>query len=192
MGSVCANCLGRDFQPAAAAAAYFGFGELEEALIHGGGGAANAGGVDPGVIIKNDVAQAKCKLFFFSLSSFCLRSPDLGSTCQKGAFVSCSAAHGHSAAQGETCLAFCVPAGFHSYANSVHMQQLHLHIVVRCPDADSMSRLLSSPTVCIPLALAPLLSLFLSVQAHGGGWREGEEREMHEQGRNRHSVRPSC
>jgi hypothetical protein len=62
MGSVCANCLGRDFQPAAAAAAYFGFGELEEALIHGGGGAANAGGVDPGVIIKNDVAQAKCKL----------------------------------------------------------------------------------------------------------------------------------
>nr|WGO51578.1 TGACG-binding transcription factor 10 [Saccharum hybrid cultivar ROC22] len=48
-----------DFQPAAAAAAYFGFGELEEALIHGGGGAANAGGVDPGVIIKNDVAQAK-------------------------------------------------------------------------------------------------------------------------------------
>jgi hypothetical protein len=63
--------LGRDFQPAAAAAAYFGFGELEEALIHGGGGAANAGGVDPGVIIKNDVAQAKCKLFF---SSFNLRS----------------------------------------------------------------------------------------------------------------------
>ncbi|XP_066310264.1 transcription factor LG2-like isoform X2 [Miscanthus floridulus] len=48
-----------DFQPAAAAAAYFGFGELEEALIHGGGGAVNAGGVDPGVIIKNDVAQAK-------------------------------------------------------------------------------------------------------------------------------------
>ncbi|XP_066312987.1 transcription factor LG2-like isoform X2 [Miscanthus floridulus] len=48
-----------DFQPAAAAAAYFGFGELEEALIHGGAGAANAGGVDPGVIIKNDVAQAK-------------------------------------------------------------------------------------------------------------------------------------
>ena len=148
MGSVCANCLGRDFQPAAAAAAYFGFGELEEALIHGGGGAANAGGVDPGVIIKNDVAQAKCKLFFFSSSSFCLRSPDLGSTCQKGAFVSCSAAHGHSAAQGETCLAFCVPAGFHSYANSVHMQQLHLHIVVRCPDADATimerSRLLSS------------------------------------------------
>lgn len=41
-------------QPAAAAAAYFGFGELEEALIHGGGG-----GVDPGVITKNDVAQAK-------------------------------------------------------------------------------------------------------------------------------------
>uniref|UniRef100_A0A0E0H6K8 DOG1 domain-containing protein n=1 Tax=Oryza nivara TaxID=4536 RepID=A0A0E0H6K8_ORYNI len=38
-------CLGRDFQPAAAAAAYFG--ELEEALIHG----ANAGGVvDPGMI----------------------------------------------------------------------------------------------------------------------------------------------
>ncbi|KXG33736.1 transcription factor LG2 isoform X4 [Sorghum bicolor] len=48
-----------DFQPAAAAAAYFGFGELEEALIHGGGGAGNAHGVDPGVIIKNDVAQAK-------------------------------------------------------------------------------------------------------------------------------------
>lgn len=49
-------CLGRDYhQPAAAAAAYFGFGELEEALIHGGGG-----GVDPGVITKNDVAQAKC------------------------------------------------------------------------------------------------------------------------------------
>ncbi|OQU87898.1 hypothetical protein SORBI_3003G363600 [Sorghum bicolor] len=50
---------GWDFQPAAAAAAYFGFGELEEALIHGGGGAGNAHGVDPGVIIKNDVAQAK-------------------------------------------------------------------------------------------------------------------------------------
>ncbi|CAL4973024.1 unnamed protein product [Urochloa decumbens] len=54
-----------DFQPAAAAAAYFGFGELEEALIHGGGGggasANNAGGVDhQGVIIKSDVAaQAK-------------------------------------------------------------------------------------------------------------------------------------
>ncbi|XP_022682636.1 transcription factor LG2 isoform X4 [Setaria italica] len=51
-----------DFQPAAAAAAYFGFGELEEALIHGGGGAsANAGGgVDPGVIIKSDApAQTK-------------------------------------------------------------------------------------------------------------------------------------
>jgi len=69
MGSVSANCLGRDFQPAAAAAAYFGFGELEEALIHGGGGAVNAGGVDPGVIIKNDVAQAKCKLFFLRLRS---------------------------------------------------------------------------------------------------------------------------
>nr|CAB3474877.1 unnamed protein product [Digitaria exilis] len=54
------NFLSRDFQPAAAAAAYFGFGELEEALIHGGGGggasAANAGGVDPGVIIKSDAA----------------------------------------------------------------------------------------------------------------------------------------
>ncbi|CAL4953559.1 unnamed protein product [Urochloa decumbens] len=54
-----------DFQPAAAAAAYFGFGELEEALIHGGcGGGASAnnagGGVDQGVIIKSDVAaQAK-------------------------------------------------------------------------------------------------------------------------------------
>ncbi|KAJ1286314.1 hypothetical protein BS78_03G344000 [Paspalum vaginatum] len=47
-----------DFQPAAAAAACFGFGELEEALIHGGGGG-NAVGVDPGVIIKSDVAQAK-------------------------------------------------------------------------------------------------------------------------------------
>ncbi|ONM36263.1 Basic leucine zipper protein [Zea mays] len=52
-------CLGRDFQPAAASAAYFGFGELEEALIHGGGAASAGGGVDPGVIIKNDVAQAK-------------------------------------------------------------------------------------------------------------------------------------
>lgn len=42
---------------AAAAAAYFGFGELEEeALIHGGGVGV---GVDPGVITKNDVAQAK-------------------------------------------------------------------------------------------------------------------------------------
>lgn len=40
----------REFQPAAAAAAYFG--ELEEALIHGG--------VDPGMI-KSDV-QTKCKL----------------------------------------------------------------------------------------------------------------------------------
>ncbi|KAL5673293.1 hypothetical protein ACJX0J_017599, partial [Zea mays] len=48
-----------DFQPAAASAAYFGFGELEEALIHGGGAASAGGGVDPGVIIKNDVAQAK-------------------------------------------------------------------------------------------------------------------------------------
>ncbi|CAO1942364.1 unnamed protein product [Urochloa humidicola] len=52
-----------DFQPAAAAAAYFGFGELEEALNHGGGSAyANnaGGGADPGVIIKSDVAaQAK-------------------------------------------------------------------------------------------------------------------------------------
>jgi hypothetical protein len=42
----------------------------------------------------------------------------------------------------------------------VRMQQLHLHIVVRCPDVDAtimeMSRLLSSPTVCIHLALAPL------------------------------------
>ncbi|PAN27450.1 hypothetical protein PAHAL_5G082100 [Panicum hallii] len=48
-----------DFQPAAAAAAYFGFGELEEALIHGGGGGASAstgGGVDPGVITRSDVA----------------------------------------------------------------------------------------------------------------------------------------
>jgi hypothetical protein len=65
----------RDFQPAAAAAAYFGFGELEEALIHGGGGAGNAHGVDPGVIIKNDVAQAKCKFFFFiSISVLSLES----------------------------------------------------------------------------------------------------------------------
>ncbi|CAO2182269.1 unnamed protein product [Urochloa humidicola] len=55
-----------DFQPVAAAAAYFGFGELEEALIHGGGGGGGAsannaaGGGDPGVIIKSDVAaQAK-------------------------------------------------------------------------------------------------------------------------------------
>lgn len=68
-------CLGRDFhQPAAAAAAYFGFGELEEALIHGGGG-----GVDPGVITKNDVAQAKCKFFFsFSFSSSSCVSPESG------------------------------------------------------------------------------------------------------------------
>ncbi|OEL18309.1 Transcription factor HBP-1b(c1) [Dichanthelium oligosanthes] len=51
-----------DFQPAAAAAAYFGFGELEEALIHGGGGGASASaGVDPGVIIKGDVATAQTK-----------------------------------------------------------------------------------------------------------------------------------
>lgn len=61
-------CLGRDFQPAAAAAAYFG--ELEEALIHG----ANAGGVvDPGMI-RADV-HSKCKpnfllSFLFSLSLF--------------------------------------------------------------------------------------------------------------------------
>ncbi|KAG8078542.1 hypothetical protein GUJ93_ZPchr0007g3653 [Zizania palustris] len=40
-------CLGRDFQPAVAAAAYFG--ELEEALIHGANANANAG-VDPGMI----------------------------------------------------------------------------------------------------------------------------------------------
>ncbi|KAG2602104.1 hypothetical protein PVAP13_5KG654700 [Panicum virgatum] len=48
-----------EFQPAAAAAAYFGFGELEEALIHGGGGAsASTGGcgIDPGVITRSDVA----------------------------------------------------------------------------------------------------------------------------------------
>jgi hypothetical protein len=173
--------LGRDFQPAAAAAAYFGFGELEEALIHGGGGAANAGGVDPGVIIKNDVAQAKCKLFF---SSFNLRSvsgvqtwalPLLAKKARSFLARLRTGTAPHRAI--ETCLAFCVPAGFHSYANSVRMQLLHLHIVVRCPDVDAtimeMSRLLSSPTVCIHLALAPL-SLFLSVQAHGGGWREGE------------------
>lgn len=51
-------CLGRDFQPAAAAAAYFG--ELEEALIHG---AANAGGVGhhPGSMITSDMHSAKCK-----------------------------------------------------------------------------------------------------------------------------------
>ena len=180
MGSVCANCLGcRDFQPAAAAAAYFGFGELEEALIHGGGGAGNAHGVDPGVIIKNDVAQAKCKFFFyFNLRSVSGVRTWALLTCQKGAFVSCSAAHGHSAAQGETCLAFCVPAGFHSYANSVHMQLRHLHtpIVVRCPDADTtimeISRLLSlayclhsSSLSSSPLSLS--LSLFLSVQGHG-------------------------
>lgn len=68
-------CLGRDYhQPADAAAAYFGFGELEEALIHGGGG---GGGLDPGVITKNDVAQAKCKFFFsFSFSSSCCVSPE--------------------------------------------------------------------------------------------------------------------
>lgn len=145
MGSV-RYCLGRDFQPAAAAAAYFGFGELEEALIHGGGTASAGGGVDPGVIIKNDVAQAKCKLFFFlpSPSSFCLRSPaGLGYLPKRLAFDPCSAAHGHSASQGETCLAFCVPAGFHSYANTVC-------IVCSAMPMPHKHGILSSPTVCIP------------------------------------------
>jgi hypothetical protein len=64
-------CLDRDFQPAAAAAAHLG--ELEEALIHGG--------VDPGMIKSNVVAQTtkQCKpptpfawlLFLPSLSGPC-------------------------------------------------------------------------------------------------------------------------
>ncbi|XP_039809514.1 transcription factor LG2-like isoform X1 [Panicum virgatum] len=46
-----------DIQPAAPASAYFGFVELEEALIHGGGASASTGGcVDPGVITRSDVA----------------------------------------------------------------------------------------------------------------------------------------
>lgn len=72
-------CSSRDFQPSAAAAAYFGFGELEEALIHGGGGGASAnaaGGVDPGMTIKSDAPgqQTKRKLSSSSLSL----SPNLG------------------------------------------------------------------------------------------------------------------
>ncbi|KAF8775253.1 hypothetical protein HU200_004657 [Digitaria exilis] len=70
-----------DFQPAAAAAAYFGFGELEEALIHGGGGggasAANAGGVDPGVIIKSDAAEAAAAAAAGYLSGAAGRPPTL-------------------------------------------------------------------------------------------------------------------
>ncbi|KAF7038713.1 hypothetical protein CFC21_048847 [Triticum aestivum] len=61
MTSSVRHCLGRDFQPAAAAAAYFG--ELEEALIHGAN--AGVGVVDhhlhhphPGGMIAGD-AQAK-------------------------------------------------------------------------------------------------------------------------------------
>lgn len=46
--------MGRDFQPAAAY-----FGELEEALIHGG--------VDPGMIKSGDV-QTKCKQPSLSLN----------------------------------------------------------------------------------------------------------------------------
>lgn len=103
-------CLGRDFhQPAAAAAAYFGFGELEEALIHGGGVGV---GVDPGVITKNDVAQAKCKFLFFFFFIFLLCVSGVRTSrvlCQKGSSVSCDTGM-HSATLGETCLAFCAPA----------------------------------------------------------------------------------
>jgi transcription factor TGA len=61
MTSSVRSLLGRDFQPTAAAAAYFG--ELEEALINGG---ATAGGIGvdhrhPGGMITSDV-QTKCKL----------------------------------------------------------------------------------------------------------------------------------
>ena len=79
------HCSSREFQPAAAAAAYFGFRELEEALIHGGGGAsASTGGcgVDPGVMTRSDVAaQTKRKpfLFFSSLGT--------SATCQKGSWA---------------------------------------------------------------------------------------------------------
>jgi len=117
------HCSSREFQPAAAAAAYFGFGELEEALIHGGGGAsASTGGcgVDPGVITRSDVAaQTKRKpfLFFSSLGT--------SATCQKGSWARsrfsprARARPVHSAAQGETCLAFWRPCWFPFLCNTV-------------------------------------------------------------------------
>jgi hypothetical protein len=54
--------LGRDFQPAAAAAAYFG--ELEEALIHGG--------IDPGMIKSDAQTTKQCKLLRSTSQLACL------------------------------------------------------------------------------------------------------------------------
>ena len=113
------HCSSREFQPAAAAAAYFGFGELEEALIHGGGASASTGGcVDPGVITRSDVAaQTKRKLLLDSCSSS-LSEPRLHAKKALGlAFVSRLAVH--SAAQGETCLAFWRPCWFPFLCNTV-------------------------------------------------------------------------
>jgi hypothetical protein len=119
-------CSSRDFQPSAAAAAYFGFGELEEALIHGGGGGASAnaaGGVDPGMTIKSDAPgqQTKRKL---SSSSLSLSEPRL--LAKKARFL---ASPVHSAAQphrARHASPFRVAACFHSYATHsvrcVHMQ----------------------------------------------------------------------
>ena len=113
------RCSSRDIQPAAPAAAYFGFGELEEALIHGGGASASTGGcVDPGVITRSDVAaQTKRKLLLGSCSSS-LSEPRLHAKKALGlAFVSRLAVH--SAAQGETCLAFWRPCWFPFLCNTV-------------------------------------------------------------------------
>ena len=132
------RCSSRDIQPAAPAAAYFGFGELEEALIHGGGASASTGGcVDPGVITRSDVAaQTKRKLLLGSCSSS-LSEPRLHAKKALGlAFVSRLAVH--SAAQGETCLAFWRPCWFPflymQQQHSVQQLQRHcIHIMVSMP-----------------------------------------------------------
>jgi hypothetical protein len=90
--------LGRDFQPAAAAAAYFG--ELEEALIHGG--------IDPGMIKSDAQTTKQCKLLRSTSQLACLLF-----LLSEKARVSCLP-HNTAPAQGETCLAFCGP--FLSYA----------------------------------------------------------------------------
>jgi hypothetical protein len=174
-------CLGRDFQPAAASAAYFGFGELEEALIHGGGAASAGGGVDPGVIIKNDVAQAKCKCFFFCL----LRLPSVSgvrpdwATCQKGsrsilARLRTGTAP-HRASRRDMPRLLCSCRFPFLCKHSVHSMQC---------DADATQTWNPLFADCVHSLLAPLVS-------HGE--RERERREMHEQGRHRrHSVSPPC
>jgi hypothetical protein len=75
-------CLGRDFQPAAAAAAYFG--ELEEALIHGG--------IDPGMIKSDAQTTKQCKLLanLFVCCFFSLYIPALTAFAEReGSFLAC-------------------------------------------------------------------------------------------------------